>query len=293
MSWASKLADPYRVDHGKKFRLKDYDPASTGHFHSKEHAQELLDNGINDMRELQDKLYADHQWAILIILQGIDAAGKDGLIKHVMSGVNPQGCEVHSFKQPSYEELNHDYMWRANRRLPERGHIGIFNRSYYEEVLVVRVHPDLLKDERIPDELMGKNIWQERFEDISNAERYLTRNGVVIRKFFLNLSKGEQKRRFLQRLENPEKNWKFSASDIRERKYWDDYMKAYEETIAATSKKHAPWYVVPADNKWYTRLVVAAAIVDTLEELKLSYPKLSPQERKELLAARKELEGKK
>jgi PPK2 family polyphosphate:nucleotide phosphotransferase len=293
MSWASKLADPYRVDHGKKFRLKDYDPASTGHFHSKEHAQELLDKGINDMRELQDKLYANHEWAILIILQGIDAAGKDGLIKHVMSGVNPQGCEVHSFKQPSYEELNHDYMWRANRRLPERGHIGIFNRSYYEEVLVVRVHPDLLKDERIPDELMGKNIWQERFEDISNAERYLTRNGVVIRKFFLNLSKGEQKRRFLQRLDNPEKNWKFSASDIRERKYWDDYMKAYEEMIAATSKKHAPWYVVPADNKWYTRLVVAAAIVDTLEELKLSYPKLSPKERKELLAARKELEGKK
>jgi PPK2 family polyphosphate:nucleotide phosphotransferase len=293
MSWASKLADPYRVDHGKKFRLKDYDPASTGHFHSKEHAQELLDKGINDMRELQDKLYANHQWAILIILQGIDAAGKDGLIKHVMSGVNPQGCEVHSFKQPSNEELNHDYMWRANRRLPERGHIGIFNRSYYEEVLVVRVHPDLLKDERIPDELMGKNIWQERFEDISNAERYLTRNGVVIRKFFLNLSKGEQKQRFLQRLDNPEKNWKFSASDIRERKYWDDYMKAYEEMIAATSKKHAPWYVVPADNKWYTRLVVAAAIVDTLEELKLSYPKVSPEERKELLAARKQLEGKK
>jgi PPK2 family polyphosphate:nucleotide phosphotransferase len=293
MSWASKLADPYRVDHGKKFRLKDYDPASTGHFHSKEHAQELLDKGINDMRELQDKLYANHEWAILIIFQGIDAAGKDGLIKHVMSGVNPQGCEVHSFKQPSNEELNHDYMWRANRRLPERGHIGIFNRSYYEEVLVVRVHPDLLKDERIPDELMGKNIWQERFEDISNAERYLTRNGVVIRKFFLNLSKGEQKRRFLQRLDNPEKNWKFSASDIRERKYWDDYMKAYEEMIVGTSKKHAPWYVVPADNKWYTRLVVAAAIVDTLEELKLSYPKLSPQERKELLAARKQLEGKK
>jgi PPK2 family polyphosphate:nucleotide phosphotransferase len=293
MSWASKLADPYRVDHGKKFRLKDYDPASTGHFHSKEHAQELLDKGINDMRELQDKLYANHQWAILIILQGIDAAGKDGLIKHVMSGVNPQGCEVHSFKQPSNEELNHDYMWRANRRLPERGHIGIFNRSYYEEVLVVRVHPDLLKDERMPDEVMGKNIWQERFEDISNAERYLTRNGVVIRKFFLNLSKREQKRRFLQRLDNPEKNWKFSAADIRERKYWDDYMNAYEEMIAATSKKHAPWYVVPADNKWYTRLVVAAAIVDTLQELNLSYPKLSPKERKELLAARTELEGKK
>ncbi len=293
MSWASKLSDPYRIDHGKKFRLEDFDPASTGHFRSKEHAQELLDKGIAEMRELQDKLYANHQWALLIILQGIDAAGKDGLIKHVMSGVNPQGCDVHPFKQPSYEELNHDFMWRANRRLPERGHIGIFNRSYYEEVLVVRVHPDLLKNERIPEKLVGKNIWQERFEDISNAERYLTRNGVVIRKFFLNISKKEQKKRFLERLDDPEKNWKFSAGDVRERKYWDDYMQAYQKMIGATSKKHAPWYVVPADNKWYTRLVVAAAIVDALEELKLSYPKLSPEERKQLLEARKELEGKK
>jgi len=293
MSWASKLSDPYRIDHGKKFRLKDFDPASTGHFHSKEHAQELLDKGVAEMRELQDKLYAQGQWALLIILQAMDAAGKDGLIKHVMSGVNPQGCQVHPFKQPSLDELNHDYMWRSNWKLPERGHIGIFNRSYYEEVLVVRVHPDILNKERIPDHLIGKNIWQERFEDISNAERYLTRNGVVIRKFFLNLSKKEQKKRFLERLDDPKKNWKFSAADVRERERWDDYMNAYEETIAATSNKHAPWYVVPADNKWYTRLVVAAAIVDAMEELKLSYPKVSGEERKKLLTARKGLERKK
>ena len=289
MSWASKLSNPYRIDHGRKFRLKDFDPADTGHFHSKEHAQELLDKGIAEMRELHGKLYAQSEWAVLIILQGIDAAGKDGLIKHVMSGLNPQGCEVHSFKQPSLEELNHDFMWRTNRRLPERGHIGIFNRSYYEEVLVVRVHPELLKNERIPEELIEKDVWQERFEDISNSERHLTRNGIVVRKFFLNLSKKEQKKRFLERLDNPEKNWKFSAADSRERECWDDYMNAYEEMIAETSKEHVPWYVVPADNKWYTRLVVAAAIVDTLEELNLSYPKLSPQERKQLLEARKEL----
>lgn len=293
MSWASKLSDPYRIDHGKKFRLKDFDPAATGHCRTKEHAQELLDKGIADMRELQDKLYAQGQWAVLIILQAMDAAGKDGLIKHVMSGVNPQGCEVYPFKQPSSEELNHDYMWRSNRKLPERGHIGIFNRSYYEESLVLRVHPELLKNERIPDELISKNIWQERFEDIRNSEQYLTRNGIVIRKFFLNISRKEQKRRFLERLDNPEKNWKFSAADVRERECWDDYMNAYEEMIAATSKKHAPWYVVPADNKWYTRVVVAAAIVDAMEELKLSYPKVSGEERKRLQAARKALEGKK
>ena len=293
MSWSSKLSNPYRIDHGKKFRLKDFDPADTGHCRTKEHAQELLDKGIADMRELQDKLYAQGQWAVLIILQAMDAAGKDGLIKHVMSGVNPQGCQVYPFKQPSPEELNHDYMWRSNRKLPERGHIGIFNRSYYEESLVLRVHPELLKNERIPEQLIEKNIWQERFEDIRNSEQYLTRNGIVIRKFFLNLSKKEQKRRFLERLDNPEKNWKFSAADVRERECWDDYMNAYEEMIAATSKKHAPWYVVPADNKWYTRLVVAAAIVDAMEELKLSYPKVSEEQRKQLLAARRALEGKK
>ena len=292
MSWASKLSDPYRVNHGKKFRLKNFDPASTAHVHSKENAQELLDRGLADMRDLQDKLYAQDRWAVLIILQGMDAAGKDGLIKHVMSGVNPQGCEVHSFKQPSAEELNHDFMWRSNQRLPERGHIGIFNRSYYEELLVVRVHPDILKNERVPEELITKNIWQDRYEDIRNSERYLARNGTVIRKFFLNISKKEQKKRFLERLDESEKNWKFSASDVTERQCWDDYMNAFEEMIAGTSSKHAPWYVVPADNKWYTRLIVAAAIVDALEELKLSYPKVSGEQRKQLSKARKELEGK-
>jgi PPK2 family polyphosphate:nucleotide phosphotransferase len=244
------------------------------------------------MRDLQVKLYAQDRWAVLIILQGMDAAGKDGLIKHVMSGVNPQGCEVYSFKQPSVEELNHDFMWRSNRRLPERGHIGIFNRSYYEELLVVRVHPDILKNERLPEELITKNIWQDRYEDIRNSERYLALNGTVVRKFFLNISKKEQKKRFLERLDNPEKNWKFSSSDVRERQFWDKYMDAYEEMIVATSTKHAPWYVVPADNKWYTRLVVAAAIVDALGELKLAYPQISAEQRKQLAAARKELEGK-
>ena len=292
MTWAGKFSDPYRIDHGKKFRLKDFDPESTGHVRSKEHAQELLDKGIADMRELQDKLYAQDRWGVLIILQAMDAAGKDGLIKHVMSGVNPQGCQVHSFKEPSQEELNHDFMLRASVKLPERGHIGIFNRSYYEEALVVRVHPDILKNERLPRELIGKNIWQDRFDDIANFERYLSRNGFVVCKFFLNLSKKEQKKRFLERLDNPEKNWKFSASDVRERECWDDYVNAYEEMIAATLKKHAPWYVVPADNKWYTRLVVAAAIVDTLENLKLSYPKVTAEERKRLAAARRELTAK-
>lgn len=292
MSWASKLANEYRINHGKNFRLKDFDPEATTHIHSKQHAEELLQKGIAEMAELQDKLYAQDRWAVLLIFQAMDAAGKDGAIKHVMSGVNPQGCQVYSFKAPSQEELNHDFMWRTSRVLPERGKIGIFNRSYYEEVLVVRVHPEILKGERILEESISKNIWEERFEDISNFESYATRNGIVIRKFFLNLSKKEQKRRFLARLETPEKNWKFSADDIRERKYWDDYMNAYEEMIAATSSKDAPWYVVPADNKWYTRLVVAAAIVDTMKDLKLSYPKVDAAKRKDLLAAKKELEGK-
>ena len=290
MSWASKLAKPYRINDGKDFRLKDCDPASTGHFRSKEHAQELLDQGIAEMAELQDKLYAQDRWAILVIFQAMDAAGKDGAIKHVMSGVNPQGCQVYSFKAPTSEDLNHDYLWRTSRRLPERGHIGIFNRSYYEELLVVRVHPDILKNERIPEPLLGKDIWEKRFEDIHNFEKYLSRNGVVVRKFFLNLSKKEQKRRFLERLNTPDKNWKFSAADLHERECWDDYMKAYEEMIAATSTKHAPWYVVPADNKWYTRLIVAAAIVDAMKDLKLAYPKVDPEQRKQLLAARAQLE---
>jgi len=290
MSWASKLAKPYRINDGKDFRLKDFEPASTGHFRSKEHAQELLDQGIVEMAALQDKLYAQDRWALLVILQAMDAAGKDGVIKHVMSGVNPQGCQVYSFKAPTSEELNHEYLWRTSRRMPERGHIGIFNRSYYEEVLVVRVHPDILKNERIPEPLLNKDIWEKRFEDIHNFEKYLSRNGVVVRKFFLNLSKKEQKRRFLERLNTPEKNWKFSAADLHERECWDDYMKAYEDMIAATSTKHAPWYVVPADNKWYTRLIVAAAIVDTMKELKLAYPKVDPEQRKQLLTAKTQLE---
>ena len=293
MSWSSKFSHPYRIEHGKKFRLKDFDPGSTAHIHSKQHAQELLAKGISEMADLQDKLYAQDRWAVLLMFQAMDAAGKDGAIKHVMSGVNPQGCQVFSFKAPSAEELDHDYLWRTTKCLPQRGHIGIFNRSYYEEVLVVRVHPEILKGERIPEELVGKDIWENRFDDIKNFEKYLSNNGIVVRKFFLNVSKGEQKRRFLERLDTPEKNWKFSAADVRERACWDDYMNAYEELIAATSTKHSPWYVVPADNKWYTRLVVAAAIVDTLSELKLSYPKVDADKRKQLQAARAELEKKK
>ena len=292
MSWASKLAKPYRVEDGKKFRLKDFDPADAGDFRSKEHAQELLDKGIAEMAELQDKLYAQDRWGLLLILQAMDAAGKDGVIKHVMSGVNPQGCQVYPFKQPSSEDLNHDFLWRSSKVLPERGHIGIFNRSYYEEVLVVRVHADILKSERLPEEALGKNIWQRRYEDIHNFEKYLSHNGVVVRKFFLNLSEKEQKRRFLERLNTPDKNWKFSAADLRERQCWDDYMTAYEEMIAATATKHAPWYVIPADNKWYTRLIVAAAVVDTLKDLKLCYPKVNAEQRKQLRAARVQL-GKK
>ena len=290
MSWASKLSKPYRIDSGKNFRLKHFDPASTGRLHSKENAEELLAKGIAEMTELQDRLYAQDRWAVLLIFQAMDAAGKDGAIKHVMSGVNPQGCQVYSFKGPSSEELNHDFLWRTSKCLPERGRIGIFNRSYYEEVLVVRVHPEILKAQRIPPSQVGKNIWQQRFDDIHHFERYLSQNGVLIRKFFLNLSKKEQKKRFLERLDTPEKNWKFSAADIRERDYWDDYMAAYEEMIAATSTRHAPWYVIPADNKWYTRVVVAAAIVDAMKELKLAYPKVDPEKRKELLKAKAELE---
>jgi len=289
MSWASKFSKPYRIDHGKKFRLKDHDPADTAKLHSQERAEELLAKGVLRMAELQDKLYAQNRWSLLLVFQAMDAAGKDGVIKHVMSGVNPQGCQVYSFKTPSTEELDHDFLWRNMKCLPERGRIGIFNRSYYEEVLVVRVHPDILANERIPAPLVTKNIWEERFQDICSFERYLSRNGFVIRKFFLNVSKKEQKRRFLDRLQQPEKNWKFSAADLHERERWDDYMQAYEEMIAHTSTPGAPWFVVPADNKWLTRLAVAAAIVDALDELDLSYPKMDPQKRKELEAARKML----
>ena len=284
---ADKLARAYRVEKGKHFRLKDFDPADTGHWHSKEHAQEALLEGVARTVELQDMLYAQDNWAVLLIFQGMDAAGKDGVISHVMSGVNPQGCQVYSFKVPTETELQHDFLWRTTCSLPERGHIGIFNRSYYEEVLVVRVHPEILKSQKTPPSLVTKKIWDERFEDIRGFERHMTRSGTVIRKFFLNLSKKEQKRRFLERLEEPEKNWKFSAADIRERKYWDDYQDAFEDTIRNTATEEAPWYVVPADNKWFTRLVVSMALVETLESLDLSYPKVDPEKRKELEAAKK------
>jgi PPK2 family polyphosphate:nucleotide phosphotransferase len=290
---AKKVADTYRVDSGKHFRLKDFDPADTGHWRSKENAAEVLQQGIVRTAELQDKLYAQNSWAMLLIFQAMDAAGKDGIIKHVMSGINPQGCQVFSFKAPSELELQHDFLWRTTRDLPERGKIGIFNRSYYEEVLVVRVHPEILKSQKTPAVLVGKNVWDERFEDIRCFERHMARSGTVIRKFFLHVSKKEQKRRFLARLDEPEKNWKFSAADIHERKYWDDYQKAYEEMISNTATEHAPWYVVPADNKWFTRLVVSTVIIDTLESLDLAYPKVDEAKRKELEAAKKILISKK
>jgi PPK2 family polyphosphate:nucleotide phosphotransferase len=282
-----KLSKTYRVASGKHFRLKDFDPADTGHWRSKEHAEEALRQGIARTAALQDQLYAQNNQAALLIFQAMDAAGKDGIIKHVMSGVNPQGCQVYSFKAPSDRELQHDFLWRTTLCLPERGHVGIFNRSYYEEVLVVRVHPEILKSQKMPPSLVGKNIWEERFEDIRSFERHMTRSGTVIRKFFLYVSKKEQKRRFLARLEAPEKNWKFSAADIHERKYWDDYQAAYEDMIRNTATERAPWYVVPADNKWFTRLVVSTVIVDTLESLDLSYPKVDGARRKELEAAKK------
>jgi len=289
----NKLAKTFCVESGKHFRLKDCDPADTGHWRSKEHAAEALQQGIARTAELQDKLYAQNNWALLLIFQAMDAAGKDGIIKHVMSGVNPQGCQVYSFKAPSEPELQHDFLWRTTRSLPERGHIGIFNRSYYEEVLVVRVHPEILKSQRTPPSLVGKNVWEERFEDIRSFERHMARSGTVIRKFFLNVSKKEQKRRFLARLEEPEKNWKFSAADIRERACWDDYQKAYEEMISNTATEHAPWHVVPADNKWFTRLVVSTVVVETLESLDLAYPKVGEAKRRELEAAKKILISKK
>ncbi len=286
MKKLGQLAKAYRVEEGKKFRLKDFDPADTGQLRSKEHAAAALQRSIDQLRDWQDKLYAQDQWALLLIFQAMDAAGKDSTIKHVMSGVNPQGCQVYSFKAPSEEELNHDYLWRTSQRLPERGHIGIFNRSYYEEVLIVRVHEGLLKRQKIPPSLISKNIWEQRFEDIRGLERYLSHNGIVVRKFFLNLSRAEQSKRFLARLEEPEKNWKFSAADVHEREYWKDYMAAYEDMIRNTATPAAPWYVVPADHKWFTRLVVAAAVVDALEGLQLSYPKVDPEKRKQLEEAR-------
>jgi PPK2 family polyphosphate:nucleotide phosphotransferase len=288
-----KQSRKYRIDNGKHFRLKDFDPADTGHWKSKHAATKALEEGIVRTSELQDKLYAQDNWALLLIFQAMDAAGKDGAIKHVMSGVNPQGCQVFSFKAPSETELQHDFLWRTTRDLPERGHIGIFNRSYYEEVLVVRVHPEILKAQRTPPSLVGKKVWEERFEDIRAFERHMARSGTVIRKFFLHLSKKEQKQRFLARLDEPGKNWKFSASDVRERGCWDAYQGAYEDMIRHTASEHAPWYVVPADNKWFSRLVISTVIVETLEELKLAYPKVDDAKRKALAEAKNELLGKK
>jgi len=281
--------DNYRITDGEKFRLKDYDPGSTKGAKSKEKAIETLQNGVQLLSHFQEKLYAQDRWAVLIIFQAMDAAGKDGAIKHVMSGINPQGCDVTSFKQPSHEELDHDYLWRAHKAVPARGKIGIFNRSYYEEVLVTRVHKEILSTQQLPPELLTKDIWEQRYQDINHFEKYLSRNGVVVLKFFLHLSKAEQKRRFLERLEMPEKNWKFSMADVKERGFWKDYQDAYEEMIRNTSTKHAPWFVVPADNKWYTRLVVAGATIKALHGLDLQFPEVDESKKKELAKVREAL----
>ena len=288
-----KLLKRYRIEHGKDFRLKDYDPADTHGLKSelKPLAKELLADGVEEMSRLQDIFAAQDRWGLLLIFQALDAGGKDGTIKHVMSGVNPEGVEVWSFKTPSAEELKHDFLWRTTRCLPGRGQIGIFNRSYYEEVLIVRVHPEILQNEKLPAKLVTKHIWQERFEDINCFERHLTRNGIAVVKFFLHISKQEQKRRFMERLDNPEKNWKFSADDVKEREHWDAYQDAFEDMIAHTAAPHAPWYVVPADNKWFTRLLVSQAIVDTLKSMKLSYPKVTGKEKAALAEARQKLEN--
>lgn len=291
LSISHDISKPYRVDGRKKFRLKDYDPADTDKFTSadKPRAKEALAIGIEALAELQDMLYAQDRWSVLLIFQAMDAAGKDGAIKHVMSGVNPQGCQVYSFKAPTNEDLDHDYLWRCIKCMPERGRIGIFNRSYYEETLVVRVHREILEKQKLPPHLITKNIWDERFEDIRNFEKYLSRNGVIIRKFFLNVSREEQKKRFMERLDHPEKNWKFSAADVKERGYWDKYMDAYQEMIRNTSTPDSPWYIVPADNKWYTRIVIAAAIIDALGSLNLHYPKVDAAMREEIRLAREKL----
>jgi PPK2 family polyphosphate:nucleotide phosphotransferase len=292
---AREFSKPFRVRKGDAFRLKDVDPGDTLDLTSedKARAKEALTAGVEALARLQDMLYAQDRWAVLLIFQAMDAAGKDGAIKHVMSGINPQGCQVFSFKAPTSEDLDHDFLWRCLKCLPERGRIGIFNRSYYEETLVVRVHPEFLERQRLPPALVTKNIWDERFQDIRSVERYLTRNGVAIRKFFLHVSKKEQERRFLERLDTPEKNWKFSANDIQERNHWDAYMAAYEDMIRNTASKEAPWYVVPADNKWFTRVVVAAAIIDALASLDLAYPAVGPEKRKELAAAKRVLAAEK
>ncbi|HSD55050.1 MAG TPA: polyphosphate kinase 2 family protein [Burkholderiales bacterium] len=283
-----KFVDPYRITKGKGFRLKDIDPGDTRKLKSdrKDEAKQILAQGVEWLAEEQDKLYAQDRWSVLLVFQAMDAAGKDGTIKHVMSGVNPQGCQVFSFKQPSSEDLDHDFLWRYVKCLPERGRIGIFNRSYYEEVLVVRVHEEILARQKLPPQVMSKGIWKERLADIAAFEDYVARQGTVVLKFFLHVSRKEQKKRFMERLDQPEKNWKFSPADVHERQYWGDYMAAFEDAIRATATKRAPWFVVPADNKWFTRLVVAAAIVEALEKLDLAYPKIDAEKKKELAAAR-------
>ncbi len=286
---AERIVSPYCITDGKKFRLKDFDPADTNGIKSKKAAQSMLESSSQMLAEMQEKLYAQDVWALLLIFQGMDAAGKDGAIKHVMSGINPQGCDVHAFKTPTNEELDHDFMWRAHKAMPGRGKIGIFNRSYYEEVLVVRVHPPLLKAEKLPDELITKHIWEDRYEDINAFEKFLARNGTIIRKFFLHVSKEEQKKRFLERLEDSKKNWKFSMDDIKERKFWDDYQEAYEEVVQNTATKRAPWYLIPADNKWYGRLVIASAIIDALNGLDLKFPDVDKEKKKELDAIQQAL----
>ena len=284
-----RFIEPYRIVSGKEFRLSDFDPNETHGIASerKSEAKEFLAQGVTWLAEHQNRLYAQDRWSVLLVFQAMDAAGKDGTIKHVMSGVNPHGCQVYSFKQPSAEDLDHDFLWRTSKCLPERGRIGIFNRSYYEEVLVVRVHPELLDRQKLPHELVGKNLWDERIADIAAFERYLARNGMLILKFFLHVSKREQKERFMERLDLPDKNWKFSLADVQERQHWDDYMDAYEAAIRGTAAEHAPWFVVPADNKWFTRLVVAGAVVDALYRLDLQYPKVDGAQREQLRTARK------
>jgi PPK2 family polyphosphate:nucleotide phosphotransferase len=286
---ARRLAKPFRVTDGRRFRLKDFDPGETLGYGSedKPRAKEALAMGIEVLAELQDMLYAQDRWGILLIFQAMDAAGKDGAIKHVMSGINPQGCQVASFKAPSAEDLDHDYLWRCQKLLPERGRIGIFNRSYYEEVLVLRVHPELLQKQKLPASLTGKKIWDQRYEDIRDFERYLSRNGVLIRKFFLHVSRKEQKRRFLERLENPAKNWKFSTADLKERGCWNDYMKAYEDVFTHTSTDWAPWYILPADKKWVTRLAAGSILHQTLKRLDLRYPEVDDTRRAQLREARR------
>ena len=283
--------DDFVVPPGKKVRLKDFDPGYTGKFHRKDEAEEKLGTDIGRLEEYQDVLYAQNTRALLIIFQALDAAGKDSTIKHVMSGVNPQGTEVYSFKTPSAEELDHDYLWRYHKRIPQRGRIGIFNRSYYEELLVVRVHPEFLSAEQLPPETVKKDIWKQRFEQINDFERYLIRNGVEVLKFFLNVSREEQRKRFLARLNTPEKNWKFSLSDVKERAHWDDYQKAFEVVFNHTSTKWAPWYVIPADHKWFTHIAVADIIVSKLKSLDLKYPTVSKEHLQELQVARELLEN--